>query len=233
MPARRAHGWNDGGPAGPPFFMKVRFGDHSPGPIVGRSRRQSLRSPEEREQSERGGVSVGEAGARCCLGAPLVVDAATARLDVERLDLNVWRTDMLKLRFHRPVHRWLLVVAVAGFLMVPVAAAMSGSSRGGVTPGPTSPSATDPFLITSIVKVAVVAVDLEKRTVAVRDLESEQLHEITVTEELEIKARRKKEFDGRRDLGIEDLEPGQMLRLKVRDADGALLHVRVEARSET
>lgn len=132
-----------------------------------------------------------------------------------------------------PIQRWLLIALVTAAVSAPMVAATSGSSRGGVSPGPTSPSATDPFLITSIVKVAVVAVDLEKRTFSVRDLESEKLHEILVTEELEIKARRKKEFDGRRDLTLADLEPGQMLRLKVRDADGAVLHVRVEARSDT
>lgn len=140
---------------------------------------------------------------------------------------------MLDHSTHLQATRSLFALLVAGALLSMPAAAGSGSSRGGVSPGPTSPSATDPFLITSIVKVAVVSVDLEKQTFAVRDLTSETLHEIQVTEELEIKARRKKEFDGRRDLTLADLEPGQKLRLKVRDADGAVLHVRVEARSGT
>lgn len=133
----------------------------------------------------------------------------------------------------RPTKKWLFLTFAVIVLGAPILAGASGSSRGGVTPGPTSPSATDPFLITSIVKAAVVSVDLEKGSLSVRDLESEELREIAVTEELEIKARRKKEFDGRRDLTLSDLEPGQMLRLKIRDADGAVLHVRVEARGET
>ena len=139
---------------------------------------------------------------------------------------------MLAFRTSSAFQRNLLVAVAAAALSVPLAAA-SGSSRGGVAPGPTSPAATDPFLITSIVKVAVVAVDLEKQTFSVRDLKTEELVEVAITEEMEIKARKKKDFDGRRDLTLADLEPGQLLRLKVRDADGAVLHVRVEARAET
>lgn len=109
----------------------------------------------------------------------------------------------------------------------------SGSSRGGVTAGPTGPATTDPFLVTHVVKATVVGVDLDAGTFTVRDLKTEELREVKIHGDLKMRAKNKKAFGGRRNLEPTDLAEGQLLRLTVRDADGAVVRLRVEKTIET
>ena len=111
-------------------------------------------------------------------------------------------------------------------------ASASGSSRGGVTAGPSGP-ASDPFQATHIVKATVVAVDAESGKFTIRDLRTEELHELSFHPKLSMRAKNKKEFGGRRNLTPADIAAGQVIKLTVRDADGAVLRLRVERSVET
>ncbi len=126
-----------------------------------------------------------------------------------------------------------LTVAVVAIFLIASLSAASGSSRGGVTAGPSEPTVSDPFLITSVFKAVVVAVDEKTGKVSFRDLKTEKLIEVELTKDLELVARRKKDFDGRRQLQVADLSRGQLVKITVRDADGAVLQIRVESLSST
>ncbi len=123
-------------------------------------------------------------------------------------------------------------VAMLAIILCASAVSASGSSRGGVTAGPTGP-ASDPFLATHIVKATVVAVDAETGRFTIRDLRTETLHELSFHPELSMRAKKKKDFGGRRNLTAADIAAGQIIKLTVRDADGAVLRLRVEGSVET
>lgn len=127
----------------------------------------------------------------------------------------------------------LTAIAIVSLALCAGIVVASGSSRGGVSPGPTGASTIDPFLITHVVKATIIGLDPEGKTFTIRDLKTEKTREVKFHADLVLRSKNKKDFGGRRRLDPADLATGQIVKMTVRDADGAVLKIRVEGIIET
>jgi len=103
-------------------------------------------------------------------------------------------------------------------------------ASGDSTPLPEAPSGVplnnSSFRPTAILDCAVLEVRPE-RTLVLQEIESRDEHVVRLEEGVEIKARRKKDFDGRRRLEFSDLSEGQEVKVTVEADTGRLVEVRV------
>jgi len=67
----------------------------------------------------------------------------------------------------------------------------------------------------------------EGRTIVVVDERDRREHVLTLGEDLKIRAREKKAFDGRRKLTFEDLDVGHLVKVKYLKSDGGLVAIDV------
>lgn len=112
----------------------------------------------------------------------------------------------------------LLVLALAG-----VASASTPSPGGNPWDGETMPSAT---AVTKTATIVVKSVEKD-RTLRAFDTRSEEELVLQLAADVPLKAKRKKDFDGRKTLTFDDLEPGQRLRLTYRADDGRIVGITV------
>ena len=90
---------------------------------------------------------------------------------------------------------------------------------GGGDNGPTS--------ITVDIKCRIAEVNAETSRLILVDLETETAHEIALDDTVKLRARRKKDFQGRKKLGLGDLREGQELKVTVFIADGSIRRITV------
>lgn len=119
------------------------------------------------------------------------------------------------------------LILIALFLCAGVASASTPSPGGNPWDGETMPSHT------AVTKsVTLVVKDIEDgHTLRAFDVRSEEELVIQMNDDVKIKARRKKDFDGRKRLAISDLAPGQKLKVTYRAEDGKILEVKILERA--
>ena len=119
--------------------------------------------------------------------------------------------------------RSILATALAVLVLVPalgLASVPSGTpALKGIGDG------TRPTAVTFWVECVIVEV-LEGRTLKIRDEEG-RMHQIQIPEDAKIKPRRKRDFDGLRELDFAHLQAGFELKLKILTATGEILKVKV------
>ena len=111
---------------------------------------------------------------------------------------------------------------------------------GASTPGTPGPWSSDTFPTDGASSIAVTGhmkcVITEVRgdgIVQIWDDRSQKNHLVRIAEEVPIKARRRKDFSGRENLGFEDLRAGHRVKLTYRTSDGVILGVKVVDTVET
>ncbi len=122
-----------------------------------------------------------------------------------------------------PVNNLALVLFV--LILVPALAAAS-------TPNPTAQAGRteegiDPATVTASAKLTVRKVETDPDRLYLYDPESEETHVVVLSEKTRLTARRKKDFDGRRNLEFGDLTAGQTLKVTYRVADGRITSIQV------
>jgi hypothetical protein len=95
-------------------------------------------------------------------------------------------------------------------------------------PARTTPGSggASPTVVTDHLKCIVTALG-DDRVVKVWDEATETERLVRIDEKVDIKPRRKKDFDGRSELELADLEPGHRLKITYRLADGKILDIKV------
>lgn len=83
-----------------------------------------------------------------------------------------------------------------------------------------------PTVVTDHLKCIVTGLEKD-RVLKVWDEEARAERLVRIDEKVDIKPRRKKDFDGRSELELADLEPGHRLKITYRLADGKILDVKV------
>ena len=84
-----------------------------------------------------------------------------------------------------------------------------------------------PSSITVDIKCRIAEIDAATSTLVLVDLETETPHEITLEDTVKLRARRKRDFQGRKKLGLADLRAGQELKVTVFVADGSIRSITV------
>ncbi len=95
---------------------------------------------------------------------------------------------------------------------------------------PEGAEANGPTSITADVKCRVEQIG-ENSTIVLVDLETESRHEIQLDDTVTIRARKKKDFDGRKKLGLADLREGQTVKVTFQIADGVIRKITVLERA--
>ena len=83
-----------------------------------------------------------------------------------------------------------------------------------------------PTEVSRTMKCRVVKVE-PPRTLVLLDLEAEREYVVPLPADLPIKARRKADFGGRRELEFGDLAPGQLVKMTYATADRRILRIKV------
>lgn len=111
-----------------------------------------------------------------------------------------------------------------------IAGPAGASTRTGSTAGSTNPwdgnEGQGSTELTVAVRAEIVEVS-EDGTLLVEDERTGRQATIQITDGVALRADRKKDFGGRRQLALADLQPGQLVRVTVRKDDGRVLEVRV------
>lgn len=105
---------------------------------------------------------------------------------------------------------------------------------GASTPGTPGPWSSDTFptegasavAVTGHMKCVITEVR-DDRVVQIWDDRSQKKHLVRITEEVPIKARKKKDFSGREKLEFGDLRAGHRVKLTYRTSDGLIIGVKV------
>ena len=87
--------------------------------------------------------------------------------------------------------------------------------------------ANAPASITADVRCRVEAVDASESVLVLVDLETETVHEVQLADSVKLRARKKKDFDGRKKLGLADLQKGQTVKVTYMVADGTIRSITV------
>ncbi|MEM1206656.1 MAG: hypothetical protein AAGN66_25700 [Acidobacteriota bacterium] len=85
---------------------------------------------------------------------------------------------------------------------------------------------TDPALVTQTTKVRLTEI-AEQGRLRVVDPKTEEVGWIQIGEDTEMRAQKKKDFDGRRKLELADLAVGQMLRITHMPETGQIVRIQV------
>jgi len=116
------------------------------------------------------------------------------------------------------------------FALALILAASAASASPNADPDPArttiSGGGASPTVVTDHLKCVVTALG-EDRVVKVWDEETESERLVRIDEKVDIKPRRKKDFDGRSELALADLRPGHRLKITYRLADGKILNIKV------
>ena len=78
---------------------------------------------------------------------------------------------------------------------------------------PEGADANAPASITADVKCRIDEVDANESTLVLVDLENESRHVVALDDKVKLRARKKKDFDGRKKLGLADLRKGQTVKV--------------------
>ncbi len=124
------------------------------------------------------------------------------------------------MRTHLSTAALILVLALA---VTGAAVASTPSPGGNPWDGETMPSATE---VTKTATMVVKSVE-QDRTLRLIDSRSEEEMVIQLAADVPLKAKRKKDFDGRKELAFDDLEAGQRIRLTYRAEDGRIVGITV------
>ncbi len=116
------------------------------------------------------------------------------------------------------------VLILCTLMVVPAIAVAS-------SPNPTAQAGgeggLDPISITASAKLMVRRVESGSARLYLYDPRSEETHVVVVPEKVELTARRKKDFGGRRKLEFGDLATGQTLKVTYRTDDGRITSIQV------
>ena len=85
----------------------------------------------------------------------------------------------------------------------------------------------DPSTITVDIKCTIAQVDAAGSRLVLVDHETETPHEVELDDTVKLRARKKKDFGGRKKLGLADLRVGQELKVTVLVADGSISKITV------
>ena len=114
------------------------------------------------------------------------------------------------------------LVLLTAFALPATASSPAEMPEGAEANGPTS--------ITADLKCRVEEVG-ENSTIVLVDLETETRHEIQLDDTVNIRARKKKDFDGRKKLGLADLRAGQTVKVTHPVPYGAIRKITVLERA--
>ena len=92
---------------------------------------------------------------------------------------------------------------------------------------PEGAGANAPSSITADVKCRIEAVSATSSKLVLVDLETESVHELELEDSVKLRAKKKKDFGGRKKLGLADLQPGQTVKVTYYVADGAIRSITV------
>lgn len=109
-------------------------------------------------------------------------------------------------------------------LAIPVVA--SASTPNGASTGNTEEGVTGADVI-GTTRLMLRRVETNPARVYLFDPETEKLHVVLLSEKTRLTARRKKDFDGRRKLNLDDLASGQTLKVTYRLDDGRVTGIQV------
>lgn len=116
-----------------------------------------------------------------------------------------------------------VAAALAALLLAP---ALGVASVPTGTPSPWEDDDGTPRTSVTLSVECVIVDVMEERTLLVRDEHGRQ-HEVQIPEDAKIKARRKRDFDGLRNLEFEHLRTGFELKLTVLRETGEIIRVKV------
>ena len=113
----------------------------------------------------------------------------------------------------------------AGLIAVGLVPAIAVAS----SPNQVSPDfgETSPTSITVVLQCEIVEVQPEDGTILLRELESGAEKSITIADGIKLRARRKKDFGGRRKLAFGDLIAGQKVKVTFNRATGTITQIAV------
>jgi hypothetical protein len=120
----------------------------------------------------------------------------------------------------------ILVWALALVLAVSPAAYASPNADPEPAKTTSASGGASPSVVTDQLKCIVTSLE-DDRVLKVWDEETRTERRVRIDDKVDIKPRRKKDFDGRDELELADLEPGHRLKITYRLADGKILDVKV------
>lgn len=118
----------------------------------------------------------------------------------------------------------LVLFVLIGLASLPVAASAPVTA-------PAGSDANMPTAITAHVKCRVERVSGNDSTIVLVDFDTESRHVIQLDDSVKIRARKKKDFNGRKKLGIADLREGQTVKVTLLVNDGTIRQITVLERA--
>ena len=122
---------------------------------------------------------------------------------------------------------WIALLTVA---LISPAAAMS-SVDGAQSPWDSAEDGQYPTEVTRSVKLVVKEIN-PNGSVVFLDTEREESVAVQITEKVDLTAKKKKDFGGRKKLEFADLAVGQIVKLRYRTSDGEILSIQVIGQSQ-
>ena len=124
-----------------------------------------------------------------------------------------------------------LTTAFLVALTLGVSAPSMASVDGAQSPWDSVEDGQYPTEVTRSVKLVVKEIHPNGGVVFI-DTELEESHTIQVAEDIQLTARKKKDFGGRKKLEFADLKVGQVVKLTFRTSDGAILGITILGQSQ-
>jgi hypothetical protein len=110
--------------------------------------------------------------------------------------------------------RWIKWSGLLLILALPVGALAQGSGSTGPATGHevTDAAPERPFMVTRSVEGKVTKIDAQNQFIVIEDNKGKRL-EFKLGDKLKLKADKKTEFGGKKDIRVSDFEPGQFVRI--------------------
>ena len=130
------------------------------------------------------------------------------------------------------MHR-IVNLPLAGLLAIIVAIPVvsTASVDGAQSPWDSNEDGQYPTEVTRSVKLVVKEISGDGSVVFL-DIEREESVALQLSEDVELSALKKKDFGGRKKLELADLKVGQIVKLRYRTSDGAVLSIKVIGQSQ-
>jgi len=125
--------------------------------------------------------------------------------------------------------KWTLCLLFASAVVVP--ATLFASVDGAQSPWDAEEDGQYPTDVTRSVKLVVKEVH-PNGSVVFLDTEREESMAVQVTDEVELTAKKKKDFGGRKKLEFADLAVGQIVKVRYRTSDGQILSIQIVGESQ-
>jgi hypothetical protein len=131
------------------------------------------------------------------------------------------------------MQRLTLFACAAAAMLTAQTLAASTPNTGPKPWDPAGPSADGPVPTVMIDHMKCVITEVRNdRIIQVWDEKTQSKHLVRLADDIQIEARHKKDFGGRKTIGFRDLQTGHRVKLTYRTADGTILGVKVIDRVE-